>query len=143
MKTPQEITDKLDYRQEIGFEPPQQDNAGRLIQVWATLADVYGSAFVNQFGDYPNEAWAGGLSKYPIERIEHALHEIVMEGGSFAPNLASVIQHIEGGDAKAKMVKAQQMRQARNNNLPRLPSNALSPDQALERLRKIREENGI
>ncbi len=109
----------------------------RLLEIWADLADAYGSAFVNQFGTEPNDTWAAGLATYPVEKIRAAIGYLFDSSPhDFAPNLATIRNAIRGLDGSPQHQRTRMADHARANALP-APA-PLPREEALAELAKIK-----
>lgn len=72
-----------------------QARAGReplMDRLWQRMAEIYGSGFVNQFGDLGGdgyETWLRGLSDLAPERIKFGIEKAVKSNSPYPPNLAT------------------------------------------------------
>lgn len=107
MKKPTDILSPIktrgDFRQAIGSGQKQQSEREsareRLLPLWAALADAYGNAFTNQFGDEPNDTWVDGLSQFDGQQVVDAVGRLITRGETYAPNLATVMGEIQQAKA--------------------------------------------
>lgn len=61
-------------------------------RLWQRMAEIYGSGFVNQFGDLGGEGyetWLRGLSDLAPERIRFGIEKAVKSNSPYPPNLAT------------------------------------------------------
>jgi len=65
-----------------------------LFPLWDALSQSYGAAFVNQFGDEPNDAWANGLAHYSDAEIFRGFEQAINSGSDYAPNLSTIVRCI-------------------------------------------------
>jgi len=55
------------------------------------MAESYGNAFVNQFGEEPNPTWIAGLSTLTDEQLRYGFTNAMAAGSDFAPSLPAFI----------------------------------------------------
>lgn len=143
MQSPQDMLGQIetrgDFRRATGCDNAQSSAARtlreRLIPMWAALADAYGSAFINQFGEEPNDAWAVGLSPFSDDQIHDAFVEVLSRDSDFAPNLATFIKALKR-DADQDRIAAAQQRSARA--LPEPDIVPLAPGEAAPYINQMR-----
>ena len=82
--------------------------------MWAAIADAYGSAFTSQFGDEPNQTWADGLSTFTVEQVVEAVGRIITGGGSYAPNLGTVMKELQVSKAPNQHLMSRSVDEALN-----------------------------
>ena len=109
METPKELMKNVktrgDFRRVIGSGKQQSDDTAKEVskiwKLWAALAEAYGNAFVNQFGEEPSLTWLNGLSGYTEEELKRGFDAVLDRDSDFAPNLGTVRRLISETQTKA------------------------------------------
>ncbi|MEI6747108.1 MAG: hypothetical protein WCL34_14180 [Methylococcaceae bacterium] len=63
------------------------------VYVWDALSQIYGSAFVNQFGEKPSAFWSVKLAELTPVAIKNGLELCQRSGSPFAPNLPQFLAY--------------------------------------------------
>ena len=90
-----ELQAAADSRQLSASEQPTKrtERQEQIIEtVWQTLADVYGSTLVTQYGEVMPEAWIALLKGLTPSQIKDGLNRIASRESSFPPNGAEFRQ---------------------------------------------------
>jgi hypothetical protein len=90
-----ELQAAADSRQLSASEQPipRTERQEQIIEtVWQTLADVYGSTLVTQYGEVMPEAWIALLKGLTPSQIKDGLNRIAVRESSFPPNGAEFRQ---------------------------------------------------
>ena len=66
------------------------DNADN---VWLAFAQIYGSAFVSQFGDLPNQIWIEELAQLSPRDVELGIKQSIRSGSGFSPSLPQFLAY--------------------------------------------------
>ena len=86
---------QIDSQQWKGSEQPTKrtEQQERIIEtIWQTLADVYGSTLVTQYGEVMPEAWIALLKGLTPSQIKDGLNRIASRESSYPPNGAEFRQ---------------------------------------------------
>jgi len=90
-----DIQAQIDSRQLTASEQPtpRTERQEQIIEtVWQTLADVYGSTLVTQYGEVMPEAWITLLKGLTPSQIKDGLNRIASRESSYPPNGAEFRQ---------------------------------------------------
>ena len=63
------------------------------IRVWRVFSHIYGSTFVTQFGELPNQIWIEELAKFSPHDIEFGIEQCKRSGSDFAPSLPKFLAY--------------------------------------------------
>ena len=55
--------------------------------MWRVFSQIYGSSFVTQFGEVPNDIWIEELAKFSPHDVEFGIEQCKRSGSDFAPSL--------------------------------------------------------
>jgi hypothetical protein len=75
------------------FTTAPQPISRNAVYVWDALAQIYGAAFTNQFGEKPNQFWNAKLSELSPSDIQFGLEQCQRSGNQFAPNLPQFLAY--------------------------------------------------
>jgi len=109
MKTPKDVLNKVktrgDFRRVSESGKRQNANTAKEVskiwKMWGALAEAYGNAFVNQFGEEPSATWLNGLNGYTEEELKRGFDAALDSGSDFAPNLGTIRRLIGETQTKA------------------------------------------
>jgi len=92
MKTPKDLFNK-DPRQLIEsnkqsqkMRPENWPTKKTMNLIWLRMSEMYGSAFVSQYGEKPTESWARLLTGISTEQIADGMERVTSLGSNFPPN---------------------------------------------------------
>ena len=51
------------------------------------MTEMFGSQWLNEYGDVPNATWSGELQKLTAAQVEEGIEQCKRSGSSFAPRL--------------------------------------------------------
>jgi hypothetical protein len=146
MKTPDtimgEVRTRGDFRQlsasalsdvKRQSDTPDLPDGHPLWELWESMTEFYGAAFLSQYGDRPTWAWLEALQDLSVADYGTGMAALKNRTSSFPPN---------PGEFRAMAgVSWEHRRQAEGQ--PVIAPIALPREEALARLAQIREEFGI
>ena len=145
MKSPKEMLDlktRGDFRQlsrsasegvRRESDTPELADGHPLWELWDTLTEFYGSAFVSQYGDQPSWTWLDALSDLSTADYGVGISKLKTRDSSFPPNPAEF----------HSLARDNWEHRRQQSEVPRIGMVPLPREQGLAMLAKIREEHGV
>jgi hypothetical protein len=72
---------------------------------WRAMTQMYGSQWLNEFGEQANAAWTSALQELSNEEIECGIEQCKRSGSPFVPRLPQFLMYCKG-DAEQRAFKA-------------------------------------
>lgn len=105
----------------VTFAPEQEDLTPL---VWVTMAEIYGSQWLNEYGDVPNQQWTLEICKLTSLQVIKGIEKCKRSGSPFVPRLPQFLSYCRDEMTAEQRAFARQLRQTREIlALPRPESN--------------------
>lgn len=69
---------------------------------WQVMTEIYGSQWLNEYSEQPNEQWAGEIERLSVEDITRGIEQCKRSGSPFVPRLPQFLAFCDEfyGDTK-------------------------------------------
>lgn len=105
----------------VTFAPEQEDLTPI---VWVTMAEIYGSQWLNEYGDVPNQQWTLEIRKLTSLQVIKGIEKCKCSDSPFVPRLPQFLSYCRNEMTAEQRAFARQLRQTREIlALPRPESN--------------------
>lgn len=92
---------------------------------WQVMAEIYGSQWLNEYGEQPNGQWAGEIERLTVTEITRAIDKCKRSGSPFVPRLPQFLAYCdehEGDTAEQRAFNEQCKASAAMLALPKPPT---------------------
>lgn len=101
---------------------PEQDDLTPF--VWVTMAEIYGSQWLNEYGDVPNQQWTLEIRKLTRRQVTKGIEKCKHSGSPFVPRLPQFLSYCNGEMTAEQKAFASQLKQTSEMlALPKPPPN--------------------
>ncbi len=93
----------------------------KTLLVWKKFTEFYGAAWINEFGERPNQSWTEEIEKLTPTEIARGLEQCKRSGNPFAPRLPQFLAFCVGNSEQRAFYARTQGEN--KNQLPKPPPN--------------------
>jgi hypothetical protein len=94
----------------VTFAPEQEDLTPL---VWVTMAEIYGSQWLNEYGDVPNHQWTLEIRQLTRRQVTRGIEKCKHSGSPFVPRLPQFLSYCNGEMTAEQKAFANQLKQTR------------------------------
>ena len=122
-------------------QPPAYSDKTR--QFWAAMGDIYGTQWINSFGDKPKPMWIAEIERLTAQEISFGIEQCKRSGSPFIPNLPQFLALCDPYSSYTAEQRAFYARTQGGNEPKELPKPPPNPEIKRAALAEIKSTLGM